>query len=114
MVYAILVCNCNIFCCTNPYKKSNEAQQQFLDNLVLSTCKGYMPFSTCENIWSWNILLQCSHVVFPSCTTLVEEMSPIIITKTIQLHALIRFAKDLWMPKGNVNTFAMVSITLMI
>jgi hypothetical protein len=35
---------------TNHYKKSNEAQQQFLEDLVLYTCKGYKPLSTCDNI----------------------------------------------------------------
>jgi hypothetical protein len=77
------------FDATNPYKKSNGAQQQFLENLVLYTCKGYMPLSTCENIWLWNVLHQCPRVVFPSRTTLVEEVSPIIITKTMQLHVLL-------------------------
>jgi hypothetical protein len=110
------------FDATNPYKKSNGAQQQFLEDLVLYTCKGYIPLSTCENIWLWKVLHQCPYVVFPSRITLVEEMSPIIITRTMQLHVLLRLAKtttmfinfDLWMPKGNVNTFAMVSITLII
>jgi hypothetical protein len=38
------------FSATNPYKKIDE-QQQFLEDLVLYICKGYMPLSTCENIW---------------------------------------------------------------
>jgi hypothetical protein len=107
---------------TNPYKKSNGAQQQFLENLVLYTNNGYMPFSTCENIWLWNVLHQCPPIVFLYCTTLVEEMSPIIITKTMELHVLLKLTEattmfiELWMPKGNLNTFVMVSvsITLMI
>jgi hypothetical protein len=35
-----------------PIKKTDEHQQQFLDNLVLGICKGYKTsLSTCENIW---------------------------------------------------------------
>jgi hypothetical protein len=49
-------------------------------------------------------------------------MSLVIIIKTMQLHVPLRLVEtttmfinfNLWMPKGNVNTFAMVSITLMI
>jgi hypothetical protein len=38
------------FSATNPYKKSDKAQQKFLKNLILYTYKGYKPFSTCDNI----------------------------------------------------------------
>jgi hypothetical protein len=42
---------------TNLFKKFNEAQQQFLENLILYTCKGYMPLSTCDNIWLRRLVL---------------------------------------------------------
>ncbi len=65
---------------TNHYKKSNEAQQQFLEDLVLYTCKGYKPLSTCDNIWSRRLVLRlCPYVVFPSRTTFVEKMLPTMV-----------------------------------
>jgi hypothetical protein len=36
---------------TNMYKNVDEAQQRFIEDLMLYICKGYMPLSTCENIW---------------------------------------------------------------
>jgi hypothetical protein len=40
----------SFFGATNPYKKIDEHQQQFLEDLVLYICKGYKPLSTCENV----------------------------------------------------------------
>jgi hypothetical protein len=40
----------SFFGSTNLYKNVNEAQQRFIEDLVLYICKGYKPFSTCENI----------------------------------------------------------------
>ncbi len=34
-----------------PYKKLDEAQQLFLEDLIMLTTKGFFPLSTCENIW---------------------------------------------------------------
>jgi hypothetical protein len=36
---------------TNLYKNVDETQQRFIEDLMLYICKGYMFFSTCENIW---------------------------------------------------------------
>jgi len=61
------------FRATNPYKKSNEAQQHFFENMVLYIYKGYMPLSTCDNIWLNRLVLcLCMCVVFPSCATFVK------------------------------------------
>jgi hypothetical protein len=46
------------FGATNLYKKFDEAQQQFLENLVLYPCKGYKPFSTYDNIWLRRLVLR--------------------------------------------------------
>ncbi len=35
---------------THLYKHGDEAQQQFLEDLVFYICKGYKPLSTCKNI----------------------------------------------------------------
>jgi hypothetical protein len=78
---------------TSPYKKSDEAQQQFLEDLVLYTCKGYKPLSTCDNIWLKRLVLRlCSRVVFPSQTTFVKKMLPTMVKKSMQLHVFPRFA----------------------
>jgi hypothetical protein len=36
---------------TNMYKNVDEAQQKLIENLMLYIYKGYIPFSTYENIW---------------------------------------------------------------
>jgi hypothetical protein len=43
----------SFFGATNPYKKIDEQQQQFIEDLVLYICKGYKPLSTWENVWLW-------------------------------------------------------------
>jgi hypothetical protein len=43
-----------------------------------------MPLSTCENIWLQRLVLwQCPLVIFPSQTTLVEDVLLEMISKTI-------------------------------
>ncbi len=68
------------FGATNLYKKSNEAQQRFLEDLILYTCKGDKPLSTCDNIWLRRLVL-CFylHVVFHSWATFVEEVMPTMV-----------------------------------
>jgi hypothetical protein len=34
-------------------KNGNEAQQKFLEDFTIYICKGYKPFSTCENMWPY-------------------------------------------------------------
>jgi hypothetical protein len=41
----------------NPYKKSGEAQQQFLEDTNLVYYKGYRPVPTCDNIWLKRLVL---------------------------------------------------------
>jgi hypothetical protein len=76
-----------------------------------------MPFSTCENIWLKRLVLcLCLHLVFPSWATFIEEVLPIMVKKTMQLHVLLGLAKvttllisfDFWMSKGGMDTFALV------
>jgi len=58
---------------THPYKNVNEAHQRFIEDLVMYIYKGYMPLSTCEKIWLRRLVLhQCPHIVFHSCSSLVE------------------------------------------
>jgi hypothetical protein len=37
-------------------KISDEAQQQFFEDLVLYICKGYKALSTFENSWMWRLV----------------------------------------------------------
>jgi hypothetical protein len=53
---------------------------------------------------------------FPFQTTIIEEVLPTMVKKTMQLHVLPRLVEattlsasfDLWMSRGGVNTFALV------
>jgi hypothetical protein len=57
---------------TNLYKML-MTHQRFIEDLVLYIYKGYMPLSTCKNIWLERLILhQCPHVVFPSCSSFVK------------------------------------------
>ncbi len=66
---------------------------EFLEDLMLNVCKGYMFLSTCENIWLQSSMLrQCPHVMFPFHSTLVEEAISTMIIKTMNLHVLLHLA----------------------
>ncbi len=41
-----------------PYKKQDEAQKSFLEDLVLLMAKGFSPLNTCENVWMWRLVLK--------------------------------------------------------
>lgn len=61
-------------------------------------------------------IAQCPHVIFPSHSSLVEQVLPTMVAKTMNLHVLphLEFATivfcsfDLWMSKNEVDTFALV------
>ncbi len=56
----------SFFGATNLYKKGDDAYQNFFEDLMLYICKGYKPFSTCENMWLQKLVLrQCPCVVLP-------------------------------------------------
>jgi hypothetical protein len=77
---------------TNLYKKINNSQQQFLENLVLYICKGCGALSSCEIVWLWRLVLQkCSHVIFPFHSHVVEEVLPKMVQKTMNLHVFPNF-----------------------
>ncbi len=112
---SIFLCNYYIFCATNRYKKNDEHQQQFLEDLVYKVCKGYKTFvSTCENIWLQRLMLcQCPCILFFSWFSLVEEMFRTMVKKTMDHHFLSNFASttiifasfDLRMFCGGVDIF---------
>jgi hypothetical protein len=58
-------------------------------------------------------LLQCPHIVFPSCSSLVEYVFFTMVTKTMELHVLLHLELlvimstnfNLWMFRGRIDTF---------
>ncbi len=56
-VRAIRTTIISFFGSTNPYKNADAAQQRFIKDLVLYIYKGYMPISTCKNIWLKRLIL---------------------------------------------------------
>jgi hypothetical protein len=89
-----------------PYKRHDEAQKLFLEDLVLLTTKGYLLLSTCENVWMQRLALRLdSKLVFPTQRTLAEEILLAIVDRYLDLYVrplffttlttMITF--DLWM-----------------
>jgi hypothetical protein len=73
----------------NLYNNVNETQQKCIRNLVLYICKGYMPLLMCENIWLRRLVLcQYPRATFPSYFSLVKQVFPTTVTKTMELHVL--------------------------
>ena len=67
-----------------PYKKHNEQQKSFIEDLVLLIAKGYHPLSSVENIWLRRFALHRDpRVVFPSRGTITEEMLPAMLEQTL-------------------------------
>jgi hypothetical protein len=102
---------------TNLYKKNNEQQKHFLENLVFYICKGYIPLSSCENVWFQRLVLpQCSHVQFPSRSSFVEKMLATVVKKIMDQHFVPNLAStivvstsfDMWMFHDGVDTFSFV------
>ncbi len=85
--------NYYIFWCHKPPKKNDDAQQSFLENLVFYIFKGYKPLSSCKNIWfQWLVLHQFLHVQFPSWSSLMEKVLPIMVKKKMDQHVLLDLA----------------------
>ncbi len=85
--------------------------------MVLYICKGYIPLSTCKNVWFSKLVLhQNLHVLFLSQLSLVEEVLRAMVKKTMDHHVLPNLALttmdyvsfDLWMFHGKDDTFVLV------
>jgi hypothetical protein len=65
-----------------PYSKSNQIQQDFLEDLILYITKGYHLLSSIENSWLKHLVLcQHGHAQFPFKKKLVNEVILNIMTK---------------------------------
>jgi hypothetical protein len=70
-----------------PYKKQDETQKLFLEDLMLLTAKGFFLLSTCENVWMQRLTLRLDpKVVFPFRKTLSIEILPNMVTHCLKLH----------------------------
>lgn len=92
-------------------------QKRFMEDLVLYIYKGYTFLSTCENVWFHRLILcQCLCVVFPSWSSLMEQVFHAMAIKTMELYvlpylesiAIVYVGFDLWMFKSVIDTFAFV------
>ncbi len=90
------------------YKKTNEEQQMFIEDMMFQ-------------IWFKRfILCKCLWVSFPFQVILVDELLPTMVKNTFNLHVLPNLACvtivfynfDPWMFKGGVDTFARAIIFL--
>jgi hypothetical protein len=73
------------FATTNPYKKGDEAQSNFLKIWCFIFVKVH------GNLWKYlvtesSVVQQCLHVVFLYNFILVEEMLLAMVIKTMKLH----------------------------
>ncbi len=100
---------------TNLYKNGDEAQQMFLENLLLCICKGCMVLLSCKNIWLHILILhQCSCVVFLFHPSFVEQFFSYNNHEDHELACIAKLEStniascsfDLWMSRNGVDTFA--------
>jgi hypothetical protein len=60
---------------TNQFKKDDESQVVFLEDVMLYVIKGFLPMRTFESIWLHQMAYKlCLMVVFPSKKLFVEEV----------------------------------------
>jgi hypothetical protein len=92
-------------------------QKRFMEDPVLYIYKGYIFFSTCENVWLHRLILcQCPCVVFPPWSSLVEQVFHAMAIKTMELYvlpylesiAIVFLNFDLWTFRSVIDTFAFV------
>jgi len=70
-----------------PYKKQNEVQKLFLEDLVLLIAKGFFPLSSCENIWMHRLALRLDpKLVFPFRKMLSSEILLNMVACCLDLH----------------------------
>jgi len=99
------------------YKKTNLTQEQFIEDFVLYISKGYCPLNSIENIWLKRLIFhQCNWVVFFSKQQLTTEVSPMMVSKTMERYVFPTLVEtttmtitfDLWMSWKGFDTFAIV------
>ncbi len=103
------------FGATNPYKKIDGAQEQFLNILFYTFTKGTRPFQVVKMFGYEGQYYDNVNVIFPSHFDLVEKVILGMVKKPMNLHVFPNFKFggtmfvnfDLWMSKGGVETFAL-------
>jgi hypothetical protein len=101
------------------YKKLDEKQKAFIDDLVLVVVKGLLCLNIIENILVKQFDLRTDpQLVFPSCKIIIEEVLPHMMKDTLENFLLPYFnilifiitTFPLWMKKGALDTFVLVII----
>ena len=100
-----------------PFRKDNEQQKAFLEDLVLWVIKSYLPLRVVEGIWLQRMALRlCPRIVFPSRKVFTDEVLPTLVERTLQVYVLPALDScisagasfDLWMSKGAYDVFGLV------
>jgi hypothetical protein len=70
------------------YKKQDQIQVQFLEDLVFFLAKGFnFPLNTCENLWMCRLPLKLDpRLVVPFHKTLFEDILPSMVVHYVNLH----------------------------
>jgi hypothetical protein len=98
---------------TKPFKKCDEQQKHFLEDLLLYICKGYMPLSTGKNVWQASevsvtpmplcfisfSLFSCGRSVANHC----QEDHGASCLLNLAFATIVYTNFDLWMSRGNVD-----------
>ncbi len=103
-------CNFKKIRSKTPYKKLDEVQKLFLEDLILLVAKGFFPLGTCKKIWMQRLALKLNpKLVFPFQRTLSKEIIlRSMVTRCANLHVQTQFdvtptitiTFDLWMNRG--------------
>jgi hypothetical protein len=108
------VCNHDFFGAINPYKKYDETQQQFLEDLMMYICKRYKAFFHLSKY----LIVEVGITVMSTCCLSFSlyfggtnasynghknhEIACVVEVMTMSINF------DLWMFKGNMDTFALI------
>ena len=97
---------------TNEYRKNDEHQKAFLEDLIFLIAKGYYPLRSVENMWLRQFALHrdlC--VVFPFCKSLIEDVLYAMVEQTLDTFVWLALSAcctvnamiDLLMSKGDLK-----------
>ncbi len=92
-----------------PYKKQDEIQKLFLNDLMLLTTKGFSSLNTHDNIWMHRLALKLDpKLIFLYWKTLFNKVLTTMVVCCLDLHVQLQLdatpiamaTLDLWMNKG--------------
>jgi hypothetical protein len=111
------VCNHDFFRAINPYKNYDEAQQQFLEDLMMYICKRYKAFFHLSKY----LVVKVGLTIMSTCCLSFSlyfsgTNAPTMVIKTMKLHVSLHLVElmimftnfDLWMFKDNMDRFPLI------